>query len=77
MTTSKRKELSFEDAFKRLESIVENLEKGESTLEESLKTFEEGMALVKICSQKLKEAEARIQKLVQDKNGDFFLETFE
>jgi len=77
MTTSKRKELSFEDAFKRLESIVENLEKGESTLEESLKTFEEGMALVKICSQKLKEAEARIQKLVKDKNGEFFLEPFE
>ena len=77
MTTSKKKELSFEEAFKRLESIVENLEKGESTLEESLKTFEEGMELVKICSQKLNEAEARIQKLVQDKNGDFFLETFE
>jgi exodeoxyribonuclease VII small subunit len=74
MPGSKKKELSFEEAFHKLESIVETLEKGESTLDESMKAFEEGMQLVKVCSRKLNEAEARLQKLVKEEDGGFQLE---
>ena len=75
MTESNKQQLSFEEAFRRLETIVQTLEKGESTLDESIKAFEEGMKLVKFCSEKLNEAEVRLQRLV--KNGEFHLESIE
>ncbi len=75
MKESDNQELTFEEAFRRLEIIVQTLEKGESTLDESIKAFEEGMKLVKICSDKLNEAEVRLQQLV--KNGGFHLESVE
>lgn len=77
MNQSKKAERSFEEAYKRLESIVETLEKGELTLEESLKKFEEGMALVKMCSMKLNNAEARLKELVETEDGEFQLKNFE
>jgi len=73
MISSKDK-LSFEEAFEKLESIVASLEKGESTLEESIISFEEGMKLVQICTKTLNEAETRLKKLVKDENGEFHLE---
>ena len=73
MISSKDK-LSFEEAFEKLESIVASLEKGESTLEESIISFEEGMKLVQVCTKTLNEAETRLKKLVKDENGEFRLE---
>lgn len=62
-------EQRFEDAMKRLEEIVEALEGGELPLEESLKRFEEGMALVKFCNRRLDEAERRVTLLLEDQDG--------
>ena len=57
------KEIKFEDALKALERVVEELEKGDLTLDEMLKKFEEGIRLFKICREKLEKAEARIEEL--------------
>jgi len=62
-------EKKFEDAMKRLEEIVQNLESGELSLEDSLKNFEEGMKLIKFSSKKLEEAEKKVTMLVQDSEG--------
>ncbi len=70
-------EKKFEDAMKRLESIVENLEKGELSLEESLKVFEEGMALVHFCSNKLDEAEKKVSLLVKEGEGRYVEQPFD
>lgn len=58
-----KKELSFEKAMDRLEEIVASLENGECPLEESLKLFEEGVKLVKLCNNKLETVEGSIKKL--------------
>ncbi len=63
-------EKSFESAMQRLEEIVSELERGQLTLEESLKIFEEGVELTKFCAAKLNEAEKKIKQLV--KEGDNF-----
>jgi len=77
MTKTEKEKLSFEEAFRKLEAIVENLERGESTLDESMEAFEEGMKLVQFCSKKLNEAEIRLQKLTKSEDGDFQLESAE
>ena len=56
----------FEAALKQLEEIVQRLEKGELPLEESLKLYEEGIRLSRLCHQKLEEAEGRIEMLMKD-----------
>lgn len=56
--------LSFEAALKELEDIVSRLEKGQVELEDSIKIYERGTALKAHCEAKLKDAEARVQKLV-------------
>jgi len=66
--------MTFEQAYQKLEVLVEGLERGESTLEESLKAFEEGMELAKFCARKLEDAELRLQKLVKGEDGSFQLE---
>jgi exodeoxyribonuclease VII small subunit len=66
----------FEAALAELEKIIEKMESGEQSLEESLKSFERGIELTRACQQGLKEAEQRVEKLVQ-KNGDFGLEPLE
>jgi exodeoxyribonuclease VII small subunit len=66
----------FEAALAELEKIIEKMEAGEQSLEESLKSFERGIELTRACQQGLKEAEQRVEKLVQ-KNGDFSLEPLE
>lgn len=60
--------MSFEAALKRLEEVVGELESGRLSLEDSLQRFEEGMRLSKLCQQKLKGVELKIEKLVQE-NG--------
>ena len=55
--------LSFEEALSRLDKIVQTLEAGGLTLEEAIALFEEGMALAKICSERLDAAELKITQL--------------
>ncbi|MFH1242027.1 MAG: exodeoxyribonuclease VII small subunit [Pseudomonadota bacterium] len=62
-------EKKFEEAMKRLEEIVQALEAGDLPLEDSLKSFEEGMGLVRFCSEKLEEAEKKVTLLVQESDG--------
>lgn len=66
----------FEKSLKELETIVERMEKGEQTLEASLKDFERGNALAEACRASLEEAEQRIEKLVEKSDG-FVREPFE
>ena len=61
---------SFEGALKQLEEIVQRLEKGELSLEESLKLYEEGIQLSRLCHGKLEEAEGKIEMLLKDAKGD-------
>lgn len=63
------KEKQFEDAMKELEDIVKRLESGDLSLEESLKIFEEGIALSRYCFRKLEEAEKRVSILIKDEGG--------
>ena len=62
-------DLKFEDCLARLEQIVAALEGGNLPLEESLKVFEEGVALARHCSRSLEDAERRIEILVKDETG--------
>lgn len=57
------KDISFEDAMLRLEEIVKYLESGSAPLDKSLEVFEEGVALVKLCNQKLDSAEQKVRFL--------------
>jgi len=59
----------FEEALEELEKVVERLESGELSLEDSLAAFEEGIGLVKFCNRKLTEVEKKIELLVKDKDG--------
>ncbi len=70
-------EKKFEDAMKRLEDIVQSLESGDLSLEDSLGTFEEGMKLVSFCSKKLEEAEQKVTLLVKESNGKYTQRSFE
>lgn len=68
--------LNFEAALAELEKIVEKMESGEQSLEESLKSFQRGIELTRACQQGLREAEQRVEKLVS-KNGEFTTEPLE
>ncbi len=58
------KELTYEQAYKRLEVIVEKLENGSVPLEESMKLFEEGTKLANFCNSKLNAAEQKFTQLI-------------
>lgn len=62
-------ELSFEDALKRLETIVHRLESGEASLEESIRLYGEGDSLRKQCEARLQAAQARIEKITLGPDG--------
>ncbi|MEZ4698988.1 MAG: exodeoxyribonuclease VII small subunit [Rhodothermales bacterium] len=55
--------LSFEEALQRLEQIIETLENDPPGIDEAVKTYEEGIALVRRCQERLEKAELRIQEL--------------
>jgi exodeoxyribonuclease VII small subunit len=65
---------SFEAALKQLEEIVQRLERGELPLEESLKLYEEGIRLSRLCHAKLEEAEGKIELLMKDARGELVLD---
>lgn len=69
--------MKFEDALKRLEDIVEQLESGELELEESIQVFEEGIRLAVFCQQELKKADGKIQRLLKNLDGKLELVDFE
>jgi exodeoxyribonuclease VII small subunit len=63
--TNKKNNFVFEEAFKKLEEIVNQLESGQETLEKSLELFEEGIKLSKICRTKLDNADQKIKELIK------------
>jgi exodeoxyribonuclease VII small subunit len=60
---------NFESALQELESVVEHLESGDLSLEDSLAAFEKGVGLVKYCNQKLNEIEQKVEVLLRDNEG--------
>lgn len=68
-----KQELSFEDAFARLEHILERMNSGGVGLDESLKLYEEADKLINTCSKRLTDAERKIEILVKARNGELAL----
>ena len=71
-----KKPLDFETALNQLETMVEQLEKGDLSLEQSLQTFEQGVTLTRDCQTMLSEAEQKVQLLIQE-NGELKETPFE
>lgn len=63
------RKLSFEDALEQLEGIVSELETGQGKLDEAIKAYERGALLKRHCEAKLREAQARIDKIVEAADG--------
>jgi exodeoxyribonuclease VII small subunit len=68
-----KKETSFEEAFHRLEAILERMNAQDVPLEESLKLFEEAEALITLCHGQLADAERRVDVLVKNRQGELAL----
>jgi exodeoxyribonuclease VII small subunit len=67
---SAKKEEKFEVTLEKLQNLVRDLESGDCSLEDSIKKFEEGMALARSCQERLNSAEQKIEILLKaDKNG--------
>ncbi|TQV68052.1 exodeoxyribonuclease VII small subunit [Exilibacterium tricleocarpae] len=64
--TAKKKGVDFEQALSKLETLVNEMEQGDMTLEESLKAFETGIGLTRECQTRLTEAEQKVQLLVEE-----------
>jgi exodeoxyribonuclease VII small subunit len=67
---------SFEESLKRLEKIVEQLERGDLPLEDSIKLFEEGTRLSSECKDHLEQAEGKVQILMKQRDGSVKAEPF-
>ena len=68
---------SFEKDLKRLEDIVAKMEEADIPLDESMKLFEEGVKLSRLCSEKLDKAEKKVEIITADKNGNITTRPFE
>ena len=75
--TGEKKELKFEEALEKLEKIVEDLEGDDLSLDESMKRYEEGMRLSKLCSRRLEEAKKKIELIVKGEDGKFLTKSLE
>ena len=73
---NKKEKMTFESATQRLDDIVKLLEKGNSSLDESLKLYEEGIALVRFCNTELDNAENKIKMLVSSGNAEMVEKDF-
>ncbi len=69
----KEKNQTFEDAIYRLETLVEKMESGDGTLQQSLDWFDEGMSLIKSCRQELESAEQKVKELIKNSEGGYSL----
>jgi len=69
-------DMSFEQALAELETLVERMESGELSLEESLASFEKGVALTRSCQKALTEAEQKV-RILTDNTSDGDTETFD
>ena len=67
---------SFEEWFRELGQVVERLEAGDLSLEESMQLFERGMELAKLCETRLDEAEQRVAQILGAEDGAALLEPF-
>jgi exodeoxyribonuclease VII small subunit len=67
---------TFEESLKKLETIVDQLEKGDLPLEQSLKLFEEGVGLSAVCKKELDAAEGKVQMLIKQRDGSLKTEPF-
>lgn len=67
---------SFEESLKKLESLVDRLEKGDLSLDDSIKLFEEGVGLSAACKKELEAAEGKVQTLIKQRDGSFKTEPF-
>lgn len=67
---------NFEQALSDLEQLVETMEQGDLSLEESLKQFETGIALASSCQQALQKAEQKVEQLIE-KNGELLTKDFD
>ena len=70
-------ELNFEAAMDRLEAIVEQMESGKMMLEELIVRYEEGMKLVKVCQERLANAEQKIEIITRNSAGKVVVQEFE
>jgi exodeoxyribonuclease VII small subunit len=70
-------EIDFDSGLKKLEGIVQKLDAGDLSLEDSLKVFEEGIELVRLLAGKLDEAEKKIETLTQVGDGSITIEEFD
>lgn len=70
-------EIKFEEAIKKLEKIVEDLEKGDLSLDEALKKYQDGLEMSRICAQRLDNAKKKIDVLGKNKKGEFELKPFD
>jgi exodeoxyribonuclease VII small subunit len=67
---------SFEESLKKLETIVDQLEKGDLSLEDSIKLFEEGVGLSASCKKEIEIADGKVQMLIKQRDGSFKTEPF-
>lgn len=67
--------ISFEEAIEKLEEVIVEMENEEIPLEKIIEKYEEGIKLVKICQQRLSEAELKVQELEKKIGGDFHLKS--
>ena len=72
-----KNQTSFELSLERLETLVDSMESGEATLEQSLEWFEEGMSLIKSCQDQLKHADKKVQELIKIREGEIIERDFE
>ena len=70
-------EIKFEDALKKLEKIVSDLEDGEIPLDQSMEKYEEGIALSRMCMKKLEAAKKRVEILLKNEDGSVELRPFD
>jgi exodeoxyribonuclease VII small subunit len=76
MAEKKKSKESFETSLHALEEVVERLESGDLTLEESLECFEQGVKSAARCRKLLKEVELKVELLLKDRDGGLTLEDF-
>jgi len=76
-TSEQKQPESLESALKRLEEIVSLMDSESVNLEDSIQLFEEGMHLTKYCREQITSTEQRVQKLIEDAQGNLSLEEFE